>query len=95
MIYTAFTALFIYGVHIKINAFSLFLSGTAVDDDLVLEMGSLSLVDVKEGMESIRELGSKSNNTILGESEPSYDFLLTAQGGLKGTSKPIYYRVRR
>ena len=24
----------------------------------------------------------------------SDDFLLTAQGGLKGTSKPMYYRVR-
>lgn len=26
-------------------------------------------------------------------SSKGYDFLLTAQGGLKGTSKPVYYRV--
>lgn len=57
---------------------------------MILEMGSLSLEDIEEGIEYMRELGQKTN-----KSESSYDFLLTAHGGLKGTSKPVYYRVRR
>jgi hypothetical protein len=31
--------------------------------------------------------------TSYGASDDMFDFLLTPQGGLKGTSKPMYYRV--
>lgn len=72
---------------------SSFSSGTVVDDDLVLELGTLLSISENETA-SIRELNQPNKTVFNSQSNSSDDFLLTAQGGLKGTSKPVYYRVR-
>jgi hypothetical protein len=79
-------------MNILLNSF--LFSGTVVDDPdrLILELDTLLTIS-DEDESSIRALNQRSKQ-ILGKSETSYDFILTAQGGLKGTSKPIYYRVR-
>ena len=63
-----------------------------IDDNTVMELGTLLKI-TDDDTASVRELNSP-RKVYFGPSGPSYDFLLTAQGGLKGTSKPIYYRVR-
>jgi len=68
-------------------------SGTVVDDELVLELGTLLCISENETAR-IRELNQPNKTVFNSQSNSSDDFLLTAQGGLKGTSKPVYYRVR-
>ena len=70
-----------------------FFSGTVVDDELVLELGTLLRISENETAR-IRELNQPNKTVFNSQSNSSDDFLLTAQGGLKGTSKPVYYRVR-
>lgn len=64
-------------------------SGTCVDATLIDKVDSLSLDNSPiDGKNAVME--------PLLYSEPGgggYDFLLTAQGGLKGTSKPVHYRI--
>lgn len=67
-------------------------SGTVVDHPSVLELGTLLQIS-DDDVTSIQALND-TNKRSFGASEDNYDFLLTAQGGLKGTSKPVYYRVR-
>ncbi|KAL7521041.1 hypothetical protein ACHAWX_005735 [Stephanocyclus meneghinianus] len=67
-------------------------SGTMIDDNTIMELGTLLKI-TDDDTASVRELNSP-RKVYFGPPSPSYDFLLTAQGGLKGTSKPIYYRVR-
>jgi hypothetical protein len=57
-----------------------------------MELGTLLSIS-NEDVSSI-QASNQSSKQILGTLQDSYDFILTAQGGLKGTSKPIYYRVR-
>lgn len=70
----------------------LFSSGTVVDHESIMALGTLRIPS-NEDADSMRELNDP-DKSYFGASACSYDFLLTAQGGLKGTSKPIYYRVR-
>ena len=64
-------------------------SGTCVDHTIV-HFTDLSLSDDKEKMDDIAD--ERRFPQIEG-TVPSFDFILTAHGGLKGTSKPVYYRV--
>lgn len=75
-----------------ISHFAVSHSGTVVDDRLILELGTLLTIS-DDDVSAIQALND-TRKQVLGASDDSYDFLLTAQGGLKGTSKPIYYRVR-
>jgi hypothetical protein len=68
-------------------------SGTVVDHTIT-ELGALKIQDDVPD-DFIDQLKDKSKVLFPSSSaSSSYDFLLTAQGGLKGTSKPMYYRVR-
>ena len=69
-------------------------SGTVLDDHSIMLLGTkmagLSIVEeVKRNIPSVSQgkmqLFPQANNSC-------EDFFLTAQGGLKGTSKPVYYR---
>lgn len=65
-------------------------SGTVVDHTIVEGMQNLAVENDDEGSVS----GAGPNLPLFARIETSnYDFLLTPQGGLKGTSKPVYYRV--
>jgi eukaryotic translation initiation factor 2C len=64
-------------------------SGTCVDEALMDKIDNLKLDDCPIE-------GKRKNFEPRLYSEPGgggYDFLLTAQGGLKGTSKPVHYRI--
>ena len=63
-------------------------SGTCVDHTIV-HFTELTLSDDKE-----KSVNMDDRRFPLTENVPSsFDFILTAHGGLKGTSKPVYYRV--
>mmetsp|Transcript_13918 Transcript_13918/g.25407 ORF Transcript_13918/g.25407 Transcript_13918/m.25407 type:complete len:806 (-) Transcript_13918:62-2479(-) len=66
-------------------------AGTVLDHTIMQLGTKLRIAD--DDVESIRE--SNGDKVIFGTNDgASDDFFLTAHGGLKGTSKPIYYRVR-
>jgi hypothetical protein len=68
-------------------------SGTVVDSII---MGFRSGMDLsRDGSEEpiVTQCGRESLQMFSDKSDSSFDFLLTAQGGLKGTSKPVYFRV--
>jgi len=64
-------------------------SGTCVDHTIV-HFTELTLSDDKDQTDNI---GDRLFPTMTEDAPSSYDFILTAHGGLKGTSKPVYYRV--
>ena len=59
-------------------------SGTCVDNTIMDANNVLKRSEMKDLPPELRRFDVPDGG---------YDFLLTAQGGLKGTSKPIYYRV--
>jgi len=63
-------------------------SGTCLDHTITGGMQNLAVKD--ETLPPAYCFPTVARNTSVG-----FDFLLTAQGGLKGTSKPVYYRVLR
>jgi len=65
-------------------------SGTCVDHTIV-HFTELTLSDDKEQLENMNI--SDRRFPMSDDTPSSYDFILTAHGGLKGTSKPVYYRV--
>ena len=70
-------------------------SGTVLDHSIMqlgTQMDGLSIDEA-----TMRNIPSNSEGRMQLfplKDESCDDFLLTAQGGLKGTSKPIFYRVR-
>ena len=59
-------------------------SGTVVDSGIIEEMPNVALDE---------EVQRSPACMFRRVEESSYDFLLTPHGGLKGSSKPVYYRV--
>lgn len=62
-------------------------------DHTIMELGTL-LEHSHLDESSIQELNDPNKVLFHATSDTDFDFILTAQGGLKGTSKPINYRVR-
>jgi len=59
-------------------------SGTCLDH---------TVMDFRNKLNMTETLPEDPSIELFEVKDEGYDFLLTAQGGLKGTSKPIYYRV--
>jgi len=60
-------------------------SGTCVDDEIL---------DVKDSLlVATKDVPREPSRCFEDPNDDGYDFLLTSQGGLKGTSKPVMYRV--
>lgn len=65
-------------------------SGTCVDEQVIDNLAGMSL----HGNDRTSISDMQNRGYLYSEPEGSgYDFLLTAHGGLKGTSKPVQYRI--
>lgn len=68
---------------------SAFLSGTVIDN-AIMELGTIQAIP-NDDLSSIQGDPEKAFFGLQGD---GYDFLLVPHGGLKGTSKPVLYRIR-
>ena len=59
-------------------------------DNAIMELGTIQAIP-NEDLSSIQGDPEKAFFGLQGD---GYDFLLVPQGGLKGTSKPVLYRIR-
>ena len=67
-------------------------SGTVVDSKIMGFRNGMDLSSDNSGETTTRLSDGTSLQVFSSTRQDSIDFLLTAQGGLKGTSKPVYYR---
>lgn len=68
-------------------------SGTVVDSIIMGFRSGMDLSKDSSAEPIVTQCGREYLELFSDQSDSSFDFLLTAQGGLKGTSKPVYYRV--